>query len=59
MRGYDKKMESKWEKTEVGYLEEYFDKDVYSIYNDGPTAEDYMMFKKDKDFCTHSYPYPE
>ena len=59
VRGHDKKLVSKWDKTQAGWLWEFFDKDVYCIQNDTPTTENFLMYKKNKDFCTHAYPVPE
>ncbi|MCX7004133.1 MAG: hypothetical protein NTV22_12810, partial [bacterium] len=58
VRGHNKKLVEQWNKTRAGDNWEFFDKDVYSIYEDTGTADTYYMYKKDKDFCTHSYPYP-
>jgi len=59
VRGHDKKLVSKWDKTQAGWLWDFFDKDVYCILNDTPTTENFLMYKKNKDFCTHAYPVPE
>lgn len=58
LRGHNKKLAEQWSQAHAGAYWEYFDKDVYYIYEDTGTADAYYMYKKDKELCTHSYPYP-
>ena len=58
VQGHNKKLAEQWSKTHAGDNWYFYDKHVYAIYEDTGTADVYYMYKKDKDFCTHSYPYP-
>ncbi|GEM_PF-1802622 len=58
VRGHNKKLAEQWSKAHTGDDWDFFDKDIYYIYEDTGTADAYYMYKKDKDICTHSYPYP-